>query len=259
MIKVNRISKPKELTAEIQKSLTEEFKKDKNKSVWNKTYIRSALLKECHNKCVYCESIIGKGNKDMHVDHFHYKDKYADEVVAWENLNPSCPQCNRNKSTHDTYVTPIINPFEQDPKDYFYLKNYRYYSRNDEVYSIVQTSIDVLGLNDTEEIVKYRFALGETLSDKLKQIYEKTCDKKDVLATNVAEKNKILKGCKNILKNGIKTAEFAAFMATIIMNDDYYKRTKSILIELNLWDDELATLHQEVSSVQMNNAPDMIA
>ena len=43
------------------------------------------------------------------------------------------------------------------------------------------------------------------------------------------------------------------------MNDDYYKRTKSILIELNLWDDELATLDQEVSSVQMNNAPDMIA
>ena len=39
MIKVERIRKPEMLTPEIQKSLTEEFKKDKNKSVWNQPYM----------------------------------------------------------------------------------------------------------------------------------------------------------------------------------------------------------------------------
>ena len=129
MIKVERIEQPEELTEDVQHQLTAEFKKDK-KSVWDKKYIKDKLLKECNNKCVYCECFIGKGHKEMHIDHFHYKDKYEDEVVVWSNLNPSCPHCNKSKSSHDTYEEPIINPFEQNPQDYFYLKNYRYYGKN---------------------------------------------------------------------------------------------------------------------------------
>ena len=48
MIKVERIDKPRELTDDVQKQLTDEFKKDKKKQVWNKSYIRKELLKECH-------------------------------------------------------------------------------------------------------------------------------------------------------------------------------------------------------------------
>ena len=55
MIKVERLSKPEELTTEVQNKLIEEFKKNKKKSVWNKPYIRNKLLLECNNKCVYCE------------------------------------------------------------------------------------------------------------------------------------------------------------------------------------------------------------
>ena len=36
MIKVERIDKPKELTDDIQRQLTDEFKKDKKKQVWKK-------------------------------------------------------------------------------------------------------------------------------------------------------------------------------------------------------------------------------
>lgn len=39
MIKVERIDKPEELTAEVQKQLTDEFKKDKKKKVWNGKFI----------------------------------------------------------------------------------------------------------------------------------------------------------------------------------------------------------------------------
>ena len=59
MIKVERIEQPEELTEDVQHQLTAEFKKDK-KSVWDKKYIKDKLLKECNNKCVYCECFVQK-------------------------------------------------------------------------------------------------------------------------------------------------------------------------------------------------------
>ena len=48
MIKIKRSEKPEQLTEELQKQLTEEFKKNKEKNVWNKTFIREKLLEEIH-------------------------------------------------------------------------------------------------------------------------------------------------------------------------------------------------------------------
>lgn len=257
MIKVKRIEKPEELTEEIQKQLTNEFKRDKKKSVWNKQYIRDKLLKECNNKCVYCECFIGDGHKEMHVDHFHYKDKYVDEVVAWDNLNPSCPHCNKRKSTHDTYEIPIINPFLQNPQEYFYLKNYRYYGRNERVEKIVRDTIDVLGLNDTEEVVRFRFQQGEAIIEKIRDIYELAKDNKDVLCSDIRKRNRVLRGCKNILQKGTRNAEYSAFMATIIKEDIYYQKLKVILEELGLWDETLQELDKNVGEVKMESRPDI--
>ncbi len=258
LIKVNRIDKPKELTKEVQQQLTDEFKKDKNKNVWNKKYIRDQLILECNSKCVYCECFIGNGHKEMHIDHFHYKNKYKDEVVTWENLNPSCSTCNKNKSQHDTYETPIINPFEQEPKDYFYLKNYRYYSRNEKVDKIVHDTINVLGLNDTENIVKLRFEQGETLIDKINDIYELAEENKEILNNNISKKNRVMRGCKNILRKGIKEAEYSAFMATIIKNDENYIKLKQLLIRLKIWNEELQSLDEQVEKIKMQIYPDKL-
>lgn len=43
-------------------------KKDKKKQVWNKSYIRKELLKECHGKCVYCESLIEERLNEVFMD-----------------------------------------------------------------------------------------------------------------------------------------------------------------------------------------------
>lgn len=256
VIKVERIEKPAELTVDTQKRLTEEFKKDKTKSVWNQKYIRDKLLIECNSKCVYCECLIGKGYKEMHIDHFHCKDSYVDEVVEWNNLNPSCPHCNKNKSYHDTYKEPIINPFEQNPQEYFYLKNYRYYSRNDNVEDIVRKTIDVLGLNDTEDIVKFRFEQGEAIIEKIREIYEFASDNKNILSSNTGKKNRVLRGCKNILMKGTREAEYSAFMATIIKDDSNYQKLKTLLIGLGLWDDSLQGLDAKVDEIKMQTTPD---
>lgn len=257
MIKVERIEQPEELTEDVQRQLTEEFKKDKKKSVWNKKYIKDGLLKECNSKCVYCECFIGEGYKEMHVDHFHYKDKYEDEVVVWSNLNPSCPHCNKSKSSHDTYKEPIINPFEQDPQDYFYLKNYRYYGKNDQVEKIVRNTIDVLGLNDTEDVVKFRFEQGEALIEKIQDIYELASENEKILCNDTRKRNRVLRGCTNILKKGLKEAEYAAFMATIIKEDKYYIKLKNLLLTLGLWSDELQGLDERVENNKMQTVPDL--
>ncbi|WP_278572898.1 HNH endonuclease [Fusobacterium ulcerans] len=256
MIKIERSEKPEQLTEELQKKLTEEFKKHKEKSVWNKPFIREKLLEESNSKCVYCECFIGNGRKEMHIDHFHYKDKYIEEVVSWDNLNPSCPHCNKSKSTHDTYLFPIINPFEQNPKDYFYLKNYRYYSRNNDVEEIVRNTISVLGLNDTEKVVKFRFEQAEILIDKIEDIYNFANENKEVLCYDIRKKNRVLRGCHNLLTKGIKTAEYSAYMATVIKENEYYSRLKQILIELNLWDEDLYALDEEVGEMKMQTSRD---
>lgn len=256
MIKVERMARPKELTQEVQRQLTEEFKRDRKKRVWSKPYIRERLLEECGHKCVYCECLIGEGYKEMHVDHFHYKEKYPDEVVSWENLNPSCPHCNKSKAIHDTYQEPIVNPFEQDPRDYFYIKHYRYYSRNQNVEPVARTTIDVLGLNDTDEVVKFRFEQGEALIEKIEDIYRKAEENEASLRTNIPMRNRVLKGCRNILKLGTKEAAYAAFMATIIMEEPAYQKLKGLLQRENLWDESLRELDEKVAQLKMRTAPD---
>ena len=115
MIQIERTPKPLKLTDAVQQELTSEFKKDNSKAVWGKTYIRKALLDMSNSKCCYCECLVGKGTKEMHVDHFQPKSIYPDLVVQWENLLPSCSQCNKSKSDHDTVQEPIINPTKDNP------------------------------------------------------------------------------------------------------------------------------------------------
>lgn len=119
MIQLLRPPKPQKL-ADNEAELTERFKKNNKDAVWNRSYIRSALLEMSNAKCCYCECKVGAGEREMHVDHFKPKSIYPDLVVKWENLLPSCPHCNKEKSSHDTGAEPIVNPSEDDPREFFY-------------------------------------------------------------------------------------------------------------------------------------------
>lgn len=70
-----------------------------------------------HQKCSYCEGI-PSGSK-LRVDHFFPKKLYPELTLDWDNLLPSCENCNRHKSSHDTNTEPIINPSKIDPFPYF--------------------------------------------------------------------------------------------------------------------------------------------
>ena len=53
-----------------------------------------------------------------------------------------------------------------------------------------------------------------------------------------------------------KKEEYSAFIATIIKDDENYQKLKYMLIELELWNDELQNLDNEVEKIKMQTRPD---
>lgn len=183
-----------------------------------------------------------------HVDHFKPKSIYPDLVVKWENLLPSCPHCNKEKSSHDTGAEPIVNPSEDDPREFFYLKDYRYYCFDNADSSIARRTLGVLSLNDSTENVYKRYLIGNELHSKIDEIAELAIENEKILKTKTTMRNRIRNGCKNILKQGFPEAVYSAFMATLIFNDENFKTCMEILKRQDIWDDEL-----EESFQKMNN------
>ena len=137
-----------------------------------------------------------------------------------------------------------------------YIKNYRYYLKNNKVKAVVRNAIDVLGLNDTEHVVRNRYEQGEAIINQIQNIYEFAVDNKEVLCSDIRKRNRVLRGCKNILRKGIKTAEYSAFIATILQTEEDYLELKSLLKNCDLWDEELQILDEETNKIRMSVLPD---
>ena len=102
MIKLTRLSPPKELTAEKVAKFTKQYQ-EKGTAVWQKPYIKERLMEMSHQKCAYCESpLVPAESQYMEVEHFWPKKPFSNKVVEWENLLPSCKTCNGKKGEHRT-------------------------------------------------------------------------------------------------------------------------------------------------------------
>lgn len=129
MIKLNKSQQPK-ILQDNSKQWTDEYLRALNSEImmtdtiknrYNHPDIKSALKKETHGKCVYCES------KFEHVsygdiEHILPKNEDArpDMYVEWNNLTLSCEQCNRSgKHTYYDPALPLINPYIDDPIEHF--------------------------------------------------------------------------------------------------------------------------------------------
>lgn len=246
MIKLNQTPKPVELTEELQEILTDDFKAT-GKNVWNYPFIKKALLELSNDKCCYCEANIKEESKYLEVEHFHHKDKYKDEVLEWGNLLPSCKRCNGIKRNHDTKVEPIINPTEVDPKDHLRYWRYRIKGIDD----LGKTTVSVLNLNDQERLVKKRFEIGDAIQAKLEQLNELVDDFINGVQTSIRRRNRIIFGTKELLREGLPTAIYAATSATIILTDTEYTMLKNKLTELNFWDYELDNLENQVREIAL--------
>ncbi len=185
--------------------------------------------------------------KNMHVEHFHSKNKYPDEAVEWNNLLPSCNRCNSNKGALDTYEEEIINPTVDNPKDYFYIKNYRYKVKNNS--EKARRTIDVLYLNDWAGLVSVRFSFGENIQEKIEDLLEKT--KQYISGNNkrIDKRNKIVFGIRDLLNLAQPFKEYTATKATLIIGDGDYKILKKLMIENSLWNDELEKLEKNAEKI----------
>lgn len=248
MIKINRTPKPPELTDKKVKELTEMFKNEK-KEVWNKPFIRDNLFKMSNGKCCYCEVKLGEEGKCMNVEHFHKKSDYPDEVVEWNNLLPSCGGCNSKKGVLDTYETRIINPCEDNPKEYLYMQNYRYKSRNNN--EIGKNTIKALGLNDIKRLLGIRFNIGDRVQVKVSKIYDDLSKLKSSDEISVLEKNDFWETVRDLLDLAQPTEEYSATVATILVEDENYELIKVKLIELEIWDNELEELDKCMRKIAM--------
>jgi uncharacterized protein (TIGR02646 family) len=237
MIKLNRSTKPVELTSALQTTLTDEFKLT-GKSVWDLKWLKDALLAFSNNKCCYCEADISEESKYMEVEHFHHKDLYKDEVLEWTNLLPSCKRCNGTKNDHDTKNEPIIDPSAVDPKMHLKYWRYRIKGKDD----LGKLTISVLGLNNADRIVKKRYEIGNAIQERLESINELLDDFLGGIQTSTRRKNSIVSKIKQLMKEGLPGAIYSACTASIIISDVEYTSAKSKLVKCALWDSELAQL-----------------
>jgi uncharacterized protein (TIGR02646 family) len=246
MIKLTRGAKPVELTLAIEKELTDEFKKT-GASVWRKDYITNGLLAYSNNKCAYCECDITEESKYLEVEHFHHKDNYPDEVVQWENLLPSCKKCNATKSSHDTYVEPIINPCIYEPTKYFKLLNYRIKGKDD----FGKLTVSVLDLNNQDRHCKKRFEIGNATHEKLEDFLDLIEEYESGESVSTRRKNRITNGLKELLSLALPKSTYSATTASVILNSTDYIDLKDKMMNNNLWDGELTSLESECEKIKL--------
>jgi len=245
MIKLERNFHPLCLRPAEAKRLTDEFKATKA-SVWNFEALKNALLATSHGKCAYCECDLTKESNYMEVEHFRDKDSYADDVVNWSNLLPSCKRCNGSKGTHDVLAEPIVNPYDVDPKDHFQFRLYRLRSKT----PVGEESLGVLDLNNSSRAVVIRFEIGEKIHESLERAYEILNAYQKKVATRT--KNRLVGTVGKILLECQPSSEYAATAASVLHSDAVYAKLADEMKKLSLWDPELADLHARSREVALD-------
>ena len=128
MIKITKQAEPFVLTAN-KSNWTNELMRfvhsrakipDAIQNKYNQPEVKKALKDETNGKCMYCESPIGHIAYE-HIEHYRPKaaHKYPHLTFEWTNLGLACPVCNLNKKDEFDENCSFINPYIDDPDDYF--------------------------------------------------------------------------------------------------------------------------------------------
>lgn len=245
MIKLDRGDKPAELTEEVCEELKKLYVEDKDKDVWNspkiKEPLKEAILKMSNDKCSYCECKLGIESKDVTIDHFYPKSENPDKVVEWENLFPACLRCNRKKNKSEEI---IVNPCDDEPKEYLGVRNInRYRLKGIDSEGIGENTIDVIGLNDVCRVITPRMIAWETLQERLVEIEEELNDG----GYKKRYKNRLQK----IMEDCLPDTEYAAVKATNLLNDETYNAIKEILIAKGQWTDDMRDIEIRIEEIAL--------
>jgi len=129
-------------------------------------------------RCMLCS-----GSECSDVEHFWPKSKHPARAMIWENYLWSCTPCNRGKSNEfplaDDGCAILINPFDQNPWDFFYIDEFGNLNAN------WDRSTDTLNFRASETIRVVsldRQALQESRRSRMDDLKEKVSDTCALLA-----------------------------------------------------------------------------
>lgn len=232
MIKLTRGHKPAFLTDEKVQELTEKFKKNGG-SVWNTHHIKKPLSASTSHKCAYCETDLNSPSIYMEVEHFLPKSKYANLVVIWDNLLPSCKRCNGVKNDDDVLAKPIINPFDKDPREDLYFDNFCIFGKTE----LGNNTEITLELND-EILLRKRCMVTLAVKTNLRQMWHEFTPLSQL---NGHHRRKL----RAVLLAGQADRPYSAFVSHVIHNTNEYTLLRQHFINQGLWTSELTQLHDE--------------
>jgi len=78
----------------------------------NREKIQEFLFPTSYGKCAYCERTPNDGGGNLEIEHIIPKTKNRNLVFSYENLLPSCKQCNTVKGRKDSQE--ILNPYNEN-------------------------------------------------------------------------------------------------------------------------------------------------
>ena len=182
----------------------------------------------------------------MEVEHFRDKDSYPDDVVKWTNLLPSCKRCNGSKGSHDVMSEPIVNPYDDDPRDHFQFRLYRLRAKT----LIGEVSLGVLDLNNSDRAVFVRFDIGESIHKSLERAFEILATYQTNEATRT--KNRLVGTVRELLLECQPSSEYSAIAASVIHSDKTFSKLTGEMKKLGLWNSELMALHENSKEVALD-------
>jgi hypothetical protein len=83
-------------------------------------------------------------------------------------------------------------------------------------------TIEVIGLNNRERLVKKRFEIGVELIEQLENLLELTTEYDNGNSSSTRRRNRIIETLKNLMREGTSQYEFSATAATVILHEESY-------------------------------------
>lgn len=214
MIKLYLPPAPQFLTQQFQEDRTNIFKKDASHCVWNIPELKAAVFEASFGKCVYSEIKLNEEGKYMHIDHFYPKSLYPEKVLMWGNLMASSNICNIKKKDTDPAKKMLVNPFEDNPKNHFYIREGRLFPKDRKG----RNTIEICDLNNSIHLRNVRFKIEQKLKETLELIFENYKLKSPKAITTL----------KTIMEESGRKNSFSATKSTLILCNQNYINMKGI-------------------------------
>lgn len=212
------------------KDIPDDVKK-KVTSPYRHNDIQNELFASSSKKCAFCECIPESGGGYVQVEHFHPKSIYPEECFSWINFLPCCGVCNTNKGTLDTKITQILNPYDENPKDSFYLSFLKILPKDNDVKAInTEKEIELNSgrlINARMNLLAQLQILTEEIRDAIELVIEADTDRKKVKRTN-----KLREKVESADVYTMPESQHSFFCSEVLKIDAYYLQAKKILEEI---------------------------